>query len=69
MKFDELIEQLEMIIRDHPEAAHLDVRVSDEDVFAVNLKREEGSFRGEDYVENFVEIELWRPYALDKEDK
>ena len=58
MNITELIEQLELIKKDHPEAAHFDVRVNELDVFAVNLKHEEEELRGEDYVENFIEIRL-----------
>ena len=59
MNLIELIEQLELIKQDHPEAAHLDVRVNDLDVFAVHLGHEEWK----DYVADFVEIECFRPYA------
>jgi hypothetical protein len=59
MNLNELIEQLELIKQDHPHSAHLDVRVNDLDVFAVNLKHED---------QEFVEIELFRPFALDPED-
>ena len=59
MNLNELIEQLELIKQDHPQSAHLDVRVNDLDVFAVNLKHED---------QEFVEIELFRPFALDPED-
>jgi len=60
MNLTELIEQLELIKHDHPEAAHLDVRANDLDVFAVHLRREEYK----EYAADFVEIELYRPHAF-----
>ncbi len=56
MNLNELIEQLELIQSDHPHAAHLDVRVNELDVFAVNLNH--------DGDQEFVEIECFRPYAV-----
>ena len=44
MNTTELIEQLQLIIHDHPEAANLDVRVNERDIFAVHLRHEEGDF-------------------------
>ena len=60
MNITELIEQLELIKHDHPEAARLDVRANDLDVFAVHLRHE----KWKDYATSFVEIELFRPHAL-----
>ena len=57
MNLVELIEQLELLKQDHPEAVNLDVRANDLDVFAVHLRRQE---------DDFIEIELFRPYALEE---
>ena len=57
MNLSELIEQLELIKQDHPHSAHLNVTAQDLDTFAVNLMRDE--------IEEYVEIECCRPYALE----
>ena len=59
MSLNELIEQLELIKQDHPDAAQLDVRANDLDVFAVWLRHEEHK----DYAADFIEIECFRPYV------
>jgi hypothetical protein len=56
MSLSELIEQLQMIKDDHPDAAHLDVRINDLDAHVVWLRDDEG--------ERFVEIQCARPWAL-----
>jgi hypothetical protein len=60
MNLTELIEQLELIKHDHPEAADFDVRAAGSDVFAIHLGHEEEK----EYAADFVEIELYRPFAL-----
>ena len=57
MNLTELVEQLELIQQDHPHSARLDVRVNDLDIFAVQLKHDEE--------QEFVEIECFRPFALE----
>jgi hypothetical protein len=54
MNLDELIEQLELLKRDHQDAAYLEVRVNELDVFAVH--------RELDGDQEYVEIECFRPY-------
>jgi len=58
MNLDELIEQLELLKRDHPEAAEYTVRTNALDVFMVNL--------ADDGDGPYVELELYRPWALPK---
>jgi hypothetical protein len=58
MNTPELIEQLELILHDHPEATNLDIRANGLDIFAVQLRQEDPT--------SFVDIELYRPYALTK---
>jgi hypothetical protein len=58
MNLSELIEQLELIKQDHPDAAQLDVRINDLDTLADHLRA--------DPDQNFVEIECFRPFALNQ---
>jgi hypothetical protein len=58
MNLDELIEQLELLKRDHPEVAQYTVRTNVLDVFMVKV--------ADDGDEPYVELELYRPWALPK---
>jgi hypothetical protein len=62
MTLIELIEQLELIKYDHPEAASLEVRAADLATFTVNYLPDGCEIDSEPR----VEIELYRPWALGK---
>jgi hypothetical protein len=57
MNLTELVEQLELIQQDHPHSAHLDVRVNDLDIFAVQLKHDDE--------QECVESKCFCPFALE----